>query len=63
MAEAILGNGDCAYEYDAQINSVARNEDIDVYECEPYVYAQNILGWEHPRFDLTRSSGLTGTAP
>jgi cellobiose phosphorylase len=48
IAEAVLGNGDRAYEYYAQINPAARNDMIEVYECEPYVYAQNILGDEHP---------------
>jgi cellobiose phosphorylase len=62
IAETILGNGDRAYEYYAQINPVTKNEMIEVYECEPYVYAQNILGEEHPQFGLARNSWLTGTA-
>jgi len=62
IAEAILGNGDRAFEYYAQINPVAKNERIDEFECEPYVYAQNILGDEHPQFGLARNSWLTGTA-
>jgi cellobiose phosphorylase len=62
IAEALLGNGGRAYEYYAQINPAARNEDIDRYECEPYVYAQNILGDEHPQFGLGRNSWLSGTA-
>jgi cellobiose phosphorylase len=62
IAEALLGNGDRAYQYYAQINPAARNETIEVYECEPYVYAQNILGDEHPQFGLARNSWLSGTA-
>lgn len=62
IAETILRNGDLAYEYYAQINPLAKNEAIEVYECEPYVYAQNILGDEHPQFGLARNSWLTGTA-
>jgi cellobiose phosphorylase len=62
IAEAILGNGDRAYEYYAQINPVLKNDSIEVYECEPYVYAQNILGDEHPQFGLGRNSWLSGTA-
>jgi len=62
IAEAILGNGEQAYAYYAQINPAAKNEMIDVYECEPYVYAQNILGDEHPQFGLGRNSWLSGTA-
>ena len=62
IAETMLGNGDRAYEYYAQINPAARNDTIDKYECEPYVYAQNILGDEHPQFGLARNSWLSGTA-
>jgi len=62
IAEAILGNGERAYEYYAQINPVAKNDIIEVYECEPYAYAQNILGDEHPQFGLGRNSWLSGTA-
>lgn len=62
IAETILGNGDRAYEYYAQINPAAHNDQIDVYECEPYVYPQNILGDEHPQFGLARNSWLSGTA-
>ena len=45
-----------------QINPAAKNDSIDTYECEPYVYAQNILGDEHPQFGLGRNSWLSGTA-
>jgi cellobiose phosphorylase len=62
IAETILGNGERAYRYYAQINPAARNEDMDTYECEPYVYAQNVLGDEHPQFGLGRNSWLSGTA-
>jgi cellobiose phosphorylase len=41
---------------------VAKNKDIEQYEIEPYVYAQNILGDEHPQFGLGRNSWLSGTA-
>jgi cellobiose phosphorylase len=62
IAETILGNGDRAYEYYSQINPAARNEDIEIYECEPYVYGQNVLGDEHLQFGLGRNSWLSGTA-
>ncbi len=62
IAETITGNGDRAYEYYNQINPAAKNEIIDEYECEPYVYAQNILSNEHPQFGLGRNSWLTGAA-
>ncbi len=62
IAEAILGNGNRAYEYYAQINPVAKNDTCELYECEPYVYSQNILGNEHKQFGLGRNSWLSGTA-
>jgi cellobiose phosphorylase len=62
IAETILGNGDRAFEYYAQINPAAKNNRIDEFECEPYVYPQNVLGDEHPQFGLARNSWLTGTA-
>jgi cellobiose phosphorylase len=62
IAETLLGNGDRAFEYYNQINPAAKNDVIDQYQCEPYVYAQNILGDEHPQFGLARNSWLSGTA-
>ena len=62
MANAIVGNGDRAYEYYRQINPASKNDRIDEFEVEPYVYPQNILGDEHPQFGLGRNSWLSGTA-
>jgi cellobiose phosphorylase len=62
IAETMLGNGDRAYEYYSQINPAAKNDMVDLYESEPYVYPQNILGDEHPQFGLARNSWLSGTA-
>jgi cellobiose phosphorylase len=62
IAETILGNGDRAFEYYGEINPVTKNDIIEQYECEPYVYAQNILGDEHPLFGTARNSWVTGTA-
>jgi cellobiose phosphorylase len=62
IAETMVGNGDRAYDYYRQINPAAKNDVIEEYECEPYVYAQNILADEHPQFGLARNSWLTGTA-
>jgi cellobiose phosphorylase len=62
IAETILGRGDRAFEYYDQINPAAQNDRADEFECEPYVYPQNILGDEHPQFGLARNSWLTGTA-
>ena len=62
IAETLVGNGDRAFQYYDQINPAAKNVCIDTYEIEPYVYAQNILGDEHPQFGLGRNSWLSGTA-
>jgi cellobiose phosphorylase len=40
----------------------ARNDQMEVFESEPYAYPQNILSDEHPQFGLGRNSWLTGTA-
>ena len=62
IAETITGNGNRAYEYYSQINPITKNNIIDEYECEPFVYPQNILSDEHPQFGLARNSWLSGTA-
>jgi cellobiose phosphorylase len=62
IAETLIGRGDRAYEYFSQINPAGKNTRLDEYECEPYVYPQNILGDEHPQFGLARNSWLSGTA-
>jgi len=62
IAETVLGHGDRAFEYYDQVNPAAKNDAIDIFECEPYAYPQNILGDEHPQFGLARNSWLTGTA-
>ena len=62
IAETRLGRGDRAYQYYRQINPASKNDVIETFECEPYVYPQNILGDEHPQFGLARNAWLTGTA-
>ena len=62
IAETLTGRGDRAFQYYKQINPAAKNERIDEFEVEPYVYPQNILGDEHPQFGLGRNSWLSGTA-
>jgi cellobiose phosphorylase len=62
IAAALLGDGERAYQYYTQINPAARNDRIEEFECEPYVYPQNILSDEHPQFGLGRNSWLSGTA-
>ncbi len=62
VAETMLGRGNRAFEYYNQINPAAKNDSLDEFESEPYVYPQNILGDEHPQFGLGRNSWLSGTA-
>jgi cellobiose phosphorylase len=62
IAETLLGHGERAKLYYDQINPAKKNDQIETYECEPYVYPQNILGDEHPQFGLARNSWLSGTA-
>ncbi len=62
IAETLAGHGDRAYAYYRQINPVGKNDKIDEFEVEPYVYPQNILADEHPQFGLGRNSWLSGTA-
>jgi cellobiose phosphorylase len=62
LAEIMTGNGNKAFEYYRQILPAGRNNDADLFEVEPYVYPQNILGKEHPQFGIGRNSWLSGTA-
>ena len=62
IAETLVGRGDRAHQYYTQINPATRNDRIDEFEVEPYVYCQNIVSDEHPQFGLGRNSWLTGTA-
>jgi cellobiose phosphorylase len=62
IAECLRGDCDRAWRYYQQINPAARNEDLDCFEVEPYVYPQNVLGDEHPQFGLGRNSWLSGTS-
>jgi cellobiose phosphorylase len=62
IAETQLGHGERAKLYYDQINPAKKNDQIETYECEPYVYPQNILGDEHPQFGLARNSWLSGTS-
>ncbi|WNJ97640.1 glycosyl transferase [Vibrio ruber] len=62
IAETKVGNGDRAYQYYRQINPASKNDQIEVFESEPYCYPQNILGDEHPQFGLGRNAWLSGTS-
>ncbi|MFG2037049.1 GH36-type glycosyl hydrolase domain-containing protein [Dactylosporangium sp. NPDC048998] len=62
IAEAIVGNGDGAFDYYKRINPSAREGISEVHRCEPYVYAQMIAGRDAPTHGEAKNSWLTGTA-
>ncbi|MFP4364182.1 MAG: GH36-type glycosyl hydrolase domain-containing protein, partial [Spirochaetia bacterium] len=62
IANLEAGNIERAYRYFQAINPASKNEMIERYECEPYVFPQNVLGDEHPQFGLARNTWLTGSA-
>jgi cellobiose phosphorylase len=62
IAEAIVGNGDAAFDYQARINPSAREPISEVHRCEPYVYAQMIAGPDAQTFGEAKNSWLTGAA-
>ncbi|GAB2607516.1 glycosyl transferase [Streptomyces capparidis] len=62
IAEAMVGNGDDAFDYYKRINPSAREEISDQHRCEPYVYAQMIAGPDAPTHGEAKNSWLTGTA-
>jgi cellobiose phosphorylase len=58
----LLGDGDRALEYYLSICPSAKQEQIDTYRGEPYVYAQMIAGRDAPCFGEAKNNWLTGTA-
>ncbi len=62
IAEARLGRGDRAFDYYLRINPSAKQELIDLYRCEPYVYAQMIAGRDAATHGEAKNAWLTGTA-
>jgi cellobiose phosphorylase len=62
IAEAMVGNGDRAFDYYLRINPSARAPLSDRHLCEPYVYAQMIAGRDAPDHGAAKNSWLTGAA-
>jgi cellobiose phosphorylase len=62
IAEAMTGDGDCAFDFYRRINPSARESIGEVHRCEPYVYAQMIAGRDAPTHGEAKNSWLTGTA-
>jgi cellobiose phosphorylase len=62
IAEAIVGDGDAAFEHYRRINPSVREGISDIHVCEPYVYPQMIAGPDAPTPGEAKNSWLTGTA-
>jgi cellobiose phosphorylase len=62
IAEAMVGNGDRAFDYYTRINPSAREDISEIHRCEPYVYAQMIAGRDAATHGEAKNSWLSGTA-
>jgi cellobiose phosphorylase len=62
IAEALLGDGEQAFDYYSRINPSAREAISEVHRSEPYVYAQMIAGRDAPTHGEAKNSWLSGTA-
>jgi cellobiose phosphorylase len=62
MALCNLGEGEKALEYYHSICPSAKEDMIETYRAEPYVYAQMIAGRDAPTAGEAKNSWLTGTA-
>ena len=62
IAEAIMGNGDQAFEYCKSICPPTKEEQIETYRAEPYVYGQMTAGRDAATPGEGKNSWLTGTA-
>jgi cellobiose phosphorylase len=61
IAETILGRGDRAMEYYKSICPPTKEDQIDIYRTEPYVYSQMTAGRDAPTPGEGKNSWLTGT--
>lgn len=62
IAEAMVGNGERAFETYRKICPAYIEEISDIHRTEPYVYSQMIAGKEALRHGEAKNSWLTGTA-
>jgi len=61
IAETILGRGEQAMEYYKSICPPTKEDQIDIYRSEPYVYSQMTAGKDAPTPGEGKNSWLTGT--
>jgi len=62
IAETIMGHGNQAMEYYKSICPSDKENQIDIYRTEPYVYCQMTAGPDAPTPGEGKNSWLTGTA-
>lgn len=62
IADCILGQGDRAYRHFRSYLPAAQNEQADIRQTEPYVYAQWTHAPESPFYGRSRVPWLSGTA-
>ncbi|MFP4281894.1 MAG: GH36-type glycosyl hydrolase domain-containing protein [Opitutales bacterium] len=62
MAEAMLGNGDRAYQYHRAYMPSAFNDKAEIRGSEPYVHCQSTHAKYSPMFGAARIPWLSGTA-
>jgi cellobiose phosphorylase len=62
MAEAILGNGDRAFEYCKAALPAAYNDKAEIRQMEPYVQGQTTYSTSSPRAGNCRTAWLSGAA-
>jgi cellobiose phosphorylase len=61
IAETILGHGEEAFQYYLAICPPMKEEQIETYRAEPYIYSQMTAGPDAPTFGEGKNSWLTGT--
>ncbi|MFP4281895.1 MAG: GH36-type glycosyl hydrolase domain-containing protein [Opitutales bacterium] len=62
FAHMLMGDGDRAYEYYLSICPAAKEEKIETYRGEPYVYSQMVAGKDAATPGEAKNAWLTGTA-
>ena len=62
LAEALMGNGNRAFEYYMENCPAAQNEQAEIRILEPYCYGQFTEGKASPNFGRSHVHWLTGTA-
>ena len=63
IAETMLGHGNQAFEYYISICPANKEDQIDKYRGEPYIYCQMTAGPDAPTPGESKNSWLSGTAP